>query len=70
VDYSGETLYNVLVEEHDKMIVNNLICETLHPNNPVAKFYRMLNSLPENKKPEFIRQVNKRFTKKITKQQN
>jgi len=70
VDYSGETLYNVLLEEHDKMIVNNLICETLHPNNPVAKFYRMLNSLPENKKPEFIRQVNKRFTKKITKQQN
>jgi hypothetical protein len=61
MDYNGETLYNVLLEEHDKMIVNNLICETLHPNNPVAQVYRALNALPENKKPEFMRQVNKHF---------
>jgi hypothetical protein len=40
INYSGETLYNVLMEKHDKMMINNLICETLHPNNIIAKIYR------------------------------
>ena len=40
VDYNGEILYNVLLETYDKMIVNNLICETLHPDNPVSKLYK------------------------------
>ena len=31
IEYTGETLYNVLLETHDKMIVNNLIVETLSP---------------------------------------
>ena len=29
VPYNGETLYNVLLKTHDKMMINNLICETL-----------------------------------------
>jgi len=37
--YNGEILYNVLLETHDKMIINNLIVETLDPNNFVAKLY-------------------------------
>ena len=54
VKSNGEILYNVLMEKHDKMIVNNLICETLHPENSIAKLYRVmqkeiniLNSLNE-----------------------
>lgn len=39
VQYKGQILYNVLMEEHNKMIVNNLLCETLHPNNIIAKLY-------------------------------
>lgn len=39
VKYHGEILYNVLMEKHDKMIVNNLIVETLHPKNIIAKIY-------------------------------
>ena len=31
VKYTGEILYNVLMEKHSKIQVNNLICETLHP---------------------------------------
>ena len=31
INYNGETLYNVLLETHDKMIVNNMIVETLNP---------------------------------------
>jgi hypothetical protein len=39
VKYSGEILYNVLMEKYEKMMVNNLICETLHPENIVARLY-------------------------------
>jgi photosystem II stability/assembly factor-like uncharacterized protein len=39
IPYTGETLYNVLLKNHDTMNVNNLICETLLPENPIAKFY-------------------------------
>ena len=35
--YTGETLYNVVMKKHDKMMVNNLICETLHPDNVMAR---------------------------------
>jgi hypothetical protein len=37
IPYNGETLYNVLLEKHDNMMINNLICETLHPENIMAK---------------------------------
>ena len=40
VEYTGEPLYNVLLEEHSKIIVNNMICETLHPMNKIAILYR------------------------------
>ena len=33
IKYNGELLYNVLMAKHDKINVNNLICETLHPKN-------------------------------------
>jgi alpha-tubulin suppressor-like RCC1 family protein len=39
VNYSGEILYNILLDKHDTMIVNNLICETLNPINDIAKLY-------------------------------
>ena len=37
IPYNGETLYNVLLDKHDKMMINNLICETLSPKNIMAK---------------------------------
>jgi hypothetical protein len=39
VKYSGEVLYNVLLEDYSTMKVNNLVCETLHPDNIIAKLY-------------------------------
>jgi len=44
VSYNGETLYNVLLEKHGKMFVNNMICETLHPENIAAKFAKAKSS--------------------------
>jgi hypothetical protein len=37
IPYNGETLYNVLMEKHNNMMINNVICETLDPNNIMAK---------------------------------
>jgi len=48
VAYNGETLYNVLLEKHGKMLVNNMICETLHPENISAKFAKSKNTTKKN----------------------
>jgi hypothetical protein len=37
VKYSGEVLYNVLLPTYSTLKVNNMVCETLHPENRVAK---------------------------------
>ena len=39
VNYNGETLYNILMEDHSQMSINNLICDTLNPDSLFAKFY-------------------------------
>ena len=57
--YTGEVLYNVLMEEHDKMMINNLICETLHPKNRIAKLYEVLAKMTPEKQASFIKKFNK-----------
>ena len=37
VPYDGKVVYNVLLQQHSVMNVNNMIVETLHPENKVAK---------------------------------
>ena len=39
IKYTGEILYNIVMENYDIINVNKLICETLHPNNIIAKLY-------------------------------
>ena len=58
VKYKGEVLYNVLMESHDKMVVNNLICETLDPKNCVAKLYKILQGLSLNEQSDLINAYN------------
>ena len=48
VSYNGETLYNVLLEKHGKMLVNNMICETLHPENIAGKFAKAKSYVKRN----------------------
>jgi hypothetical protein len=40
--YMGDPLYNVLMENYETMIVNNMVVETLHPENEIAMLYRCL----------------------------
>ena len=42
--YTGETLYSVLMETHERINVNNLICETLHPATYLG--IKLFNSEP------------------------
>ena len=37
IPYNGETLYNVLLKKHSTITINNMVCETLDPNNIMAK---------------------------------
>ena len=58
VKYTGEVLYNVLMEEYDKIVVNNLICESLHPENTIAQLYTILQDLNLEQQKEVIKQFN------------
>jgi len=64
-EYNGEILYNVLMEQHDKMIVNNLICETLDPENIVAKLHCELQALNSEEQKKRINKLNKQTLKEI-----
>jgi hypothetical protein len=55
VPYNGEILYNVLMKNYGTMQVNNLICETLHPDNVIAKLY---NNYNEAERPDLVYQLN------------
>ena len=39
VEYTNEPVYNVLMDTYQVMNVNNLTCETLHPENILARVY-------------------------------
>jgi hypothetical protein len=54
--YNGEILYNVLLETHEKMMVNNLIVETLDPTSIVAQLYN--GSISEDEINKVIVNIN------------
>jgi hypothetical protein len=61
VKYDGEILYNILLEEHGEIVVNNMVCETLHPENLIAKLYT--SGLGEKYKNDFIISMNESIEK-------
>jgi hypothetical protein len=61
--YRGEILYNVLMENHDKMLVNNLICETLDPSCDIAKLYKCFQFLNIEQKNKLIELYNSEYKK-------
>ena len=46
------------MEEHDKMMVNNLICETLNPENPMAKLFTLLQKYTPEQQELLIKEYN------------
>jgi alpha-tubulin suppressor-like RCC1 family protein len=63
IKYNGEILYNVLMEDYDKMVVNNLVCETLHPENDVAKIHKVLHLLSPSEQENLIKTYNEHVKK-------
>jgi len=64
--YNGEVLYNVLLEEHGVMTVNNMVTETLSPQNGIGKLYMELAAIssPEER-ASIIRRQNKTHVKHV-----
>ena len=40
IPYNGDVLYNILLEKHHYIKVENMLAETLHPNNPIALLHK------------------------------
>jgi len=58
VKYDGEILYNVLMENYDKMMVNNILCETLHPENDIAKLSKLFKKIEHSEYNKLIKKYN------------
>jgi hypothetical protein len=58
IKYNGEKLYNILMETHNLIIVNNLICETLDPTCDVAKLELLLENLQHCERDLLIEKIN------------
>ena len=65
VKYDGSTLYNVLQDKHEKMVVNNLIAETLHPEHGIAIMTRYFieNNVSSEMQNKFAAKVNNEYKK-------
>jgi hypothetical protein len=57
IPYNKQKLYNVLLNDHSTMLVNNLVVETMNPNNALAKVYSRNYTVKE--KNEIIKFLNK-----------
>jgi DNA-directed RNA polymerase sigma subunit (sigma70/sigma32) len=66
VEYNNSLLYNVLMEEYDTIVVNNLVCETLHPKNGMAMLYKYLQKLNPEEQNIIINNYNDHVNKKHT----
>ena len=62
VKYNGKYLYNVLMNRHYCMTVNNIKVETLNPRNIIAKLYT--NDYNTDYKIELINRINKHYLHK------
>ena len=59
IKYYGKYLYNILMNGHYSMIVNNIKVETLNPRNIIAKLYT--NGYNTDYKIELINRINKHY---------
>ena len=56
VPYHGEALYNILLDKRGWVVANNMICETLDPDNIIAKLY--LSNLGTEYKDRIVYMMN------------
>lgn len=62
--YNGEILYNVIMNKHEQMNVNNMKCETLHPRNVIACVYSKYSNYTRSAQNEIITRINRAIRRK------
>ena len=62
IKYNGELLYNILLDTHETIKVNGMVCETLHPNNVIAQLYN--SSIDKNTRVKLINEMNDKLIKR------
>jgi alpha-tubulin suppressor-like RCC1 family protein len=66
VKYNGETLYNVSLRTHEKMKVNGMVVETLHPSHDIVKAYELMESTEDElEKVRIVRMINEEYNNKV-----
>lgn len=58
IEYNEEILYNILMECHEKISINNMICETLDPTNYVSRLYNIMDNSDYLDKIKLINMMN------------
>lgn len=58
VRYNNETLYNIVMENHEIINVNNMEVETLHPDHKIVKIYDKMEKLTNIEKKIFLERIN------------
>lgn len=61
IPYNNQKLYNVVLEKHDFMIVNNMIVETLDPMNLTAQIFESLKNKNSIEKENLITEYNNKI---------
>lgn len=61
IPYKGEILYNILLKNHDNILVNNLVCESLDPISDVAKLYTAIDKIDHVYRVHFINWYNENY---------
>jgi uncharacterized delta-60 repeat protein len=56
INYNGDKLYNILMEKHYIISINNMKVETLNPKNIIAKLYT--SNYDEEEKTKIILEIN------------
>jgi hypothetical protein len=68
IPYNKNILYNVLLDHYSVMSINNLMVETLHPNNMIAKIYTgNFSQLQKNRLIQSLNKYTKRHTEIVNK---
>lgn len=57
IDNNNEILYNIMLQSHTVMSVNNMIINTLHPDDLIAQVYRETEDMNKEDK-KFIFRIN------------
>jgi surface protein len=58
INNDSEIVYNILLKKHSHMIVNNMIVETLHPDNMTSMICMAIESYTNRQKCDIIKKVN------------